>query len=70
MIPDKVTTDINEHIENLAELRKWLDKVYYHPEFGNLFNKPVISMLDQAASYLKDNLTVLRDRHIAKKELG
>ena len=63
---DKLLSDFNNHIDQLQKTKDWLDKLYYHPEFSSLFNKPVISMLITAADYLRSNLVTLRQKY----ELG
>lgn len=67
MPDDILLKDIDTHLANLASLQKWLKDVYYNPEFANMFNKPVLSMLSTGVDYLIENIMMLRNRYAAKR---
>lgn len=62
MVDEILMADIEKHVNNLVDLKNWLDKVYYHPEFGNMMNRPVISLLKTADQYIFENLLILKQR--------
>lgn len=70
MSQPKILYDLREHIKNLDAMKTWIDRVYYDPEFSTVFNRPVLSMLIQAAAFLRDNLNLLETKHKKKLEEG
>lgn len=70
MEPDKLMKDVDAHVQRLWELKTFLDKLYYNPEFSTVFTKPVVSFLDQACDFLIDTLNALSNKYANKKGLG
>ena len=66
MSDDKLLDDLGKHITNLTDFEAWIDKVYYDSEFGNMFNRPVLSILSQAIGFLRDNMFDLERKYRSK----
>jgi len=64
---DQLITDLTEAREKVDSVRALLERVYYHPEFSSVMNRPVISMLITACIYLADNLDALKQKFILKQ---
>ena len=64
---DKIITDLIEAREKVESVKTLLDRLYYHPEFSTVMNRPVISMLITACTYLADNLTALSQKYLLKQ---
>lgn len=59
MADEKVIQDL-EDMKTAAEASVMtLDRLYYHPEFGTVRTRPIISMMIAAAKYFRDNIVVL-----------
>ncbi len=65
-VDPKVVDDLSNHIDRMVELKKYLDTLYYSPEFATFFNRPIIAALVSAAEYLQKNLINFRDRYIQR----
>lgn len=65
-VDEKVINDIEEAVKKITNVKELLNRIYYHPEFGNIFNKPVLSLLITACDYLNSNLDVIRVKGIIK----
>jgi len=59
---DKIILDLEHAMSKIAEVRVLLNQLYYDPEFANVFNRPVLSLLSAACDYLDQNLTILRNK--------
>jgi len=59
---DQLFTDLYEAKEKVDSVKAFLERVYYHPEFSTVMNRPVISMLITASTYLSDNLVALAQK--------
>lgn len=66
MIDDKIIKDIETIQGYMRETKRFLDKIYYNPEFSTMFTKPMVSFLDHAVDFISDNLTKLKVRYIEK----
>jgi hypothetical protein len=53
----KIISDIQHHIDNLAEGKDYLNVLYLSPEFVTPRNKPVIQALINAYDFIRVNLT-------------
>jgi len=62
---EKLIQDLDGHIENVKDLKAWLDTVYYNEEFVNFMTKPVLAILASACVHIIDNLKTLKKKHIA-----
>ena len=67
MIDETILKDFNRSIRQLSEIKEWIDKLYYDPEFSTLFNRPVLSMLSTACEYVFTNLIELKQKYITRK---
>ncbi len=65
---DKITDDINEHLDNLKDLKTWLGQVYYNDELVDLINKPFLSHLSAGVKHVINNLKVLKSKHIKRTQ--
>lgn len=65
---DIFITDAQHHISNLRDLSNWIHTVYYADSLSAFFNRPVVSMLETAVTFLIDNLSWLCERYLAEKE--
>jgi hypothetical protein len=59
MIDQKIVNDFQEMTDHIERVRVRLDSMYYSPEVGTLRNRPIMSMLISACTYLNDNINVL-----------
>lgn len=57
-----VNDDFLKHINNINELRSWLEGLKYTTEGLRLMNQPIISVLIHATEYMNSNLTILSKR--------
>jgi len=64
---DQLLTDLAEAKDKVDSVKALLERVYYHPEFSTVMNRPVISMLITACVYLADNLTALAQKFRLKQ---
>jgi hypothetical protein len=62
MPEDKLHTDFNTHLKAIQDTKDWLGTLYYHPEFGQFFQRPVVSLLITACEYLLVNLREMSER--------
>lgn len=67
MIEDKIVDDFNASIKKIGDIREWLDRLYYNPEYSNFFNKLILGTLMSACKYLIDNFVILRDKYQSRK---
>lgn len=63
---DQIVKDFDASMERANEIKDFLKKLYYDPEFSTLFNRPVLTMLITAAEYLNSNLLVLKIKYLSK----
>ena len=63
---EQIVKDFDANMARTTEVKDFLKKLYYDPEFSTLFNRPVLSMLITAAEYLRANLNVLKVKYLAK----
>lgn len=69
-IDEKLVSDLDKQIKNAESIQEFMDKIYYNEEISTFFNKPVLSMLSTAATYLLENLQLQRTKYMAKYEAG
>jgi hypothetical protein len=69
MANDKLLDDLAAQVDNITQAIKWLDNVYYDPEFSTIFNRPLLSMLSQALNFVKTNLIAQGENYREKQEL-
>ncbi|GAH37809.1 unnamed protein product [marine sediment metagenome] len=63
-----VVKDLEKHIGHLEELSKWLNDIYYRPDFVTIFNQPVISMMSTGTDYLTENLRLLKQKYLLRQK--
>jgi hypothetical protein len=63
---DQLSSDLSTHLTNLKSLRDFLTRIYYDPQFGRFFDRPVINLLITGCDYLITNLQVMQVRWTAK----
>ncbi len=61
---EKLMADLEEKISSVNDTVLMLDRLYYHPDFGTIRTRPIISMMITGAKYLRDNLEVLKKMYI------
>jgi hypothetical protein len=61
---DKLVEDLKRMIDEEQSHVDLLEKLYYHPDFGTFSTRPIISMVITGCKYIRDNLTVLRDKYL------
>lgn len=66
LLDDRLLEDFDSYIKASEDMEKWLRDLYYHPEFSSIFNRPVLSLLMAATTYLQGNLTVLKQKYLLK----
>jgi len=63
MVDEKVLADLDQAKNKIGDVKELLNRLYYHPEFGKVFDRPVISILLSACDYLVVNLDHLKTRY-------
>lgn len=61
MVEDKLLSDFETYLRDLNDIKDWLTRLYYHPEFSSVFNRPSISMLITGTDFLITNITKFKD---------
>jgi len=59
-IDEKMLADFNLNIKHIIEVKTWLDKLYFDPEFATIFTRPVLSIMITGCSFLIENLSRLK----------
>jgi len=59
----KVIDDLREAKSSVERVGVLLNDLYYHSDFSTVFNRPVLSMLIDAARYLSSNLGLLGEKY-------
>ncbi|GAG77220.1 unnamed protein product [marine sediment metagenome] len=63
---EEVVRDFDANMVKAEEIKVFLRRLYYDPEFSTLFNRPVLTMLITATDYLHSNLNVLKVKYLSK----
>lgn len=68
METNQFKADTKRHLSNLNELRDWLSTLYYSVHFTTITTQPMISMMIVGVEYIRDNITIIRDKLLAAAE--
>jgi hypothetical protein len=63
---EKIITDLEEDISSVVKVKAHLNLLYYNPDFGTFFTRPVLSMLSAGCDYLSTNLNILKEKYRVK----
>lgn len=60
MAEDQLLDDFDTYIAKVNEVKSFLTRLYYDPEFSNLFNREAIGLLITGCNFLITNLRKFR----------